>query len=715
MSDPLLSNTWYRVADLKPSLRSHVRLHRHRYRGEVWYLLQDTAANRVHRFSPAARLVIAAMDGKRTVEELWALAGRHAGEDAPSQDEMIQLLGQLHAADLLRVDVSPDVAELFERGTRIDRTQRRRSYANPMALRIPLWDPDAFLNRINGLVRPLWGVWGLLLWLAVVVPALVLVPAHWPELTGDLSDRVLTVGNLAVLWLAFPLVKALHELGHASATKAWGGEVHDMGVMLLVLFPVPYVEASAASVFRSKYRRAVVGAAGMIVEVFIAALAFYVWLLAEPGLLRAAAFNVMLLAGVTTLLFNGNPLLRYDAYYILADLTEMPNLAQRSMRYWGYLLERYLLRVDDAEMPVASRGEKAWLLFYGLGSTLYRLVVMVAIALFIAGKFFVVGIILAIWAVAAMAVVPLFKGLRHLFTSPRIRRRRSVAVGMTAAALGLLVVLVGVVPAPFRTQAEGVVWLPEKSVVRAGTGGFVSRIVAEPGSRVAPGDVLIQCYDPELEAQIRLSEAKVAELEATYAVYRVDDRVKAQVTRDRLAAEQADLERSRERAADLVVRSGADGVFMAPRWQDLPGRYVQKGELLGYVTDREQALARVVVDQAQVDQVRLSTDRVQIRMADHPADTIDGRIVRQVPAGEAELPSRALATQGGGRIALDPGDPEGASTLERLFQFDVALPEGVDVAHFGQRVHVRFDHRPEPLAMQWYRVVRRLFLSHFNV
>jgi len=715
MSEPLLSNTWYRVADLKPSLRAHVRLHRHRYRGEVWYLLQDTAANRVHRFSPAARLVIAAMDGRRTVEELWELAGRHAGEDAPTQDEIIQLLGQLHAADLLRVDVTPDVAELFERGARLERTRRRRSYSNPMAVRIPLWDPDAFLNRIDAFVRPLWGRLGALLWLAAVVPALVLIPPHWPELTENLSDRVLTVGNLAVLWLVFPLIKALHELGHATAAKAWGGEVHDMGVMLLVLFPVPYVEASSASVFRSKYRRAVVGAAGMIVEIFIAAMAFYVWLLAEPGLLRAVAFNVMLVAGVTTVLFNGNPLLRYDAYYILADLIEMPNLAQRSLHYWGYLLERHLLRVADAEPPLATRGEKAWFIFYGLGSTLYRLVVMVAIALFIAAKFFIIGVILALWAVVAMAVVPLFKGLRHLLTNPRVRRRRKLAVGMTTGVVGVLVVLLAVVPAPFRTQAEGVVWLPEKSVLRAGTSGFVEKLVAQPGSRVAPGDVLIQCHDPELEAQIRLSEARVAELEATYAVYRVEDRVKAQVTRDRLATERADLDRSRERAAELVIRSSAEGVFMAPRWQDLPGRYVHKGDLLGYVTDRERALARVVVVQAQIDQVRLATDRVQIRMAQDLSKSMDGRIVRQVPAGEAELPSRALAIQGGGQIVLDPGDPQGGSTMERLFQFDVAFPEGVDVEHFGQRVHVRFDHHPEPLAMQWYRVIRRLFLSRFNV
>lgn len=715
VSAPLLSGSWYRVAALKPRLRTHARLHRHRYRGQVWYLLQDPASGRVHRFTPAARLVIAAMDGRRSVEELRSLAVRHLGEDAPTQDEMIQLLGQLHTADLLRADVTPDVAELFERGERKNKERRLRSYANPMAVRIPLWDPDIFLNRIEPVVRPLWSRGGALLWLMVVTPALLLVPPHWPELTHNFSDRVLGVDNLLLLWLVFPIIKALHELGHASATKAGGGEVHDMGVMLLVLMPVPYVDASAASVFRSKYRRALVGAAGMLVEVFIAAIALYVWVLAEPGAARAIAFNVIVVAGVSTLVFNGNPLLRYDAYYILADLIEIPNLAQRSLAYWGYLLERSLLQVEEVEAPAASSAEKTWFLLYGLSSSIYRMLVTVAIALFIAGQFFVVGVLLALWAVVAMAVVPIAKGLRHLLTHPRVHRRRWRALTVTGVVVGAAFLLLLVVPAPFRSQAEGVIWLAEETMLRAGANGFLGRFVVEPGARVIRGDVLIQCYDPLLEAQIRLAEAKVAELEATYAVHFVNNRAQALLVAEELASERAALARARERAADLVVKSGGDGVFIAPRWRDLEGRYFHKGELLGYVTDRARPLARVVVAQGEIDQVRLATDRVQIRMAQHIGEILEGRIVRQVPAGETVLPSRALATEGGGRISLDPRDPQGNKAMERMFQFDVELADDAEVGLFGQRVHVRFDYRMEPLALQWYRAIRRLFLARFNV
>jgi putative peptide zinc metalloprotease protein len=716
MSSRLLSNSWYRVAGLKPRLRPHARLHRHRYRDEVWYLLQDRASGRVHRFTPAARTVIGAMDGERTVERIWQLANRSLGERAPTQDEVIQLLGQLHAADLLQSDVTPDIAELFTRGEREAKSRRTRAWGNPMALRLPLWDPDAFLERLRPLIDRVWGRWGALAWLAMVLPALCLVPLHWPELTHNLSDRVLAVDNLLVLYLLFPLIKALHELGHAMATKAGGGEVHDMGLILLVLMPVPYVEASAATAFRSKYRRAGVGAAGMAVELFIAAAAFYGWLLVEPGIAKAALFNVMLIAGVSTVVFNGNPLLRYDAYYILCDLIEMPNLAGRASRYWAYLLERYALGAHEAEAPDATRSEKAWFLFYGLAGTLYRIFITVVIALFIASRFFLIGVLLAVWALAAMALVPLVRGLRHVIAAPALRKRRRRALAVCFGSVAALALFLLAVPVPYHSDAEGVVWLSEQAAVRAATGGFVERFLARPGSRVAAGDPLLLTYEPALHAQLRLSEARLEELEASYASEFVADRAKAQIVREKLEGARAELALAQERFGDAVGRARTDGVFVAPQPADLPGRYFRKGELIGYVVGKDQApLVRVVVPQDAIDAVRLATDRVRVRLAGRPEVPAEGRVVRQVPAGDSYLPSRALAVEGGGQIATDPRDSKGPRALERMFQFDVVVPGLPALGLFGERAYVRFEHRSEPLALRWYRDVRRLFLSHFGV
>ncbi|MEE9149497.1 MAG: hypothetical protein V3U27_19115, partial [Candidatus Tectomicrobia bacterium] len=314
MSEPLFSASWYRVAALRPRLRSHAHIHRHHYRGQLWYVLQDVAAQRYHRFSPAAYGLIGLMDGRRTVQEIWQEASSHLGDDAPTQDEVIQILTQLHAADVLQCDVPPDSAEMLLRYDRQRRDKWQRQLLSPLSWRFPLFDPERILQRLLPFTRPLLSSTGALLWLAVVGMATVLAAMHWHDLTHNLMDRVLAPHNVVLLWLLFPVVKILHEFGHGCATKVYGGEVHEMGLMLLVLQPLPYVDASAASAFRAKWQRIVVGAAGMLVELFIASLALFVWLNVEPGTVRAVAYNIMFIAGVSTVLFNANPLLCYDGY-----------------------------------------------------------------------------------------------------------------------------------------------------------------------------------------------------------------------------------------------------------------------------------------------------------------------------------------------------------------------------------------------------------------
>jgi putative peptide zinc metalloprotease protein len=561
-----------------------------------------------------------------------------------------------------------------------------------------------------------WSWRGALLWVAISLPALVMVAPHWPELTGNLSDRVLAADNLVLVALVFPLIKALHELGHATATRAAGGEVHDVGVMLLVLMPVPYVDASASTVFRSRWHRATVGAAGMLVELAVASLAFYLWLAVEPGLVRAVCFNVMLVAGVSTLIFNGNPLLRYDAYYILCDLTELPNLGQRATRYWGYLFEHYVLRVRDASSPAETRSERLWFGFYGLFSSIYRVFVTVAIALFIGSQFFFVGVVLALWAVAMMVGLPLVRLLQHLQSRQSLRERRLRVIGLGVPLVLLAFVFALLVPVPQRRQAEGVVWLPERAIVRAGAPGFVTQVEAQPGSMVKAGQLLVRRDDPALATQIATLEARVAELEASYSMEFVNDRVRSELVREQLQAEQAALERARQRATELPLVAQVDGRFVLSAPENLPGRWHKQGEVIGHVLGADEPIVRVVVEQAEADLVGASTRAVALRLSDDLSRVLSGRIVRQVPAGRDEAPSRALVSGGGGRLAVDPRDPDGRKTLERVFQIDVALNEPLGrVAAFGQRVNVRFDLEHEPLAVQAWRSLRRLFLRHFDV
>ncbi|MBN8936215.1 MAG: PqqD family protein, partial [Rhizobiales bacterium] len=235
MAGTLFSPSWYRVTGLKPRLRAHVQIHRHSYRGAIWFVLQDHSSGRSHRLTPAAYAFIGLMDGTRTVQNIWDLCNERAGKDAPTQDDVVRLLGQLHAADALICDVPPDTRELFRRFQRQQRQTWRQRLWTPLAIRIPLFDPDSLLERTAFLVRPLFGRLGALIWLSVVTAGLVLAGLNWSALSENVIDRVLAPQNLLLLWFVYPIVKAIHELGHAYATKIYGGEVHEVGVMFLVL------------------------------------------------------------------------------------------------------------------------------------------------------------------------------------------------------------------------------------------------------------------------------------------------------------------------------------------------------------------------------------------------------------------------------------------------------------------------------------------------
>jgi putative peptide zinc metalloprotease protein len=713
MAQQLLSTSWYRVADLRPRLRSHFRVQRHLYREGRWYVLQDTISRRTHRFDARAYFVIGLMTGFRSMQEIWDAALERYGDDAPTQEEVIRLLGQLHLADIVQCDATPDVEELLRRTHRISQRSRVARWLAPLAVKIPLFDPDRLLERCLAWYRPLFGTAGALIWLAVVGWAVFSAAQHWNEITHDLSSRVLAPENLLLLALVFPLIKALHEFGHACAVKAWGGEVHEIGIMFLVLMPVPYVDASAASAFPQKHRRVVVGAAGMIVEVFIASIALALWLEMEPGVLRAVLYNVMLIAGVSTLLFNANPLLRFDGYYIFSDLIEIPNLRQRAQQYLGSIFERWLFALPTPAVDAQLR-ERAWLVFFAIASFVYRISITFAIAIFIATQYFLLGVLLGIWAAVSGLALPVAALVNYLAFSPRLRRYRARAVATSALVASALFALVFLVPVPSWTNAQGVIWGSEQSAVRGAADGFVMRMIATPGTRVSPGEPLIETVDPLLPPRIRVLEAHKDEFEARYYAERADNLVRAQMTLESLKAVDAELRRAQERAADLVMRSPSAGVFVVPAPGDLPGRYVRQGESVAYVIPEGAARARVMVPQATADLVRASTTRITAKLAERLDETSEARIVREVPRAVDRVPSMALSQSGGGDIALDPSSAGPMlKTLQTHFEFEIELASARPLGA-GGRVYVRFDHRHETLAEQGWRLLRQLFLKHFS-
>lgn len=715
MTESIFSASWYRAAPLRPRLRSHAEIFRHHYRGQLWYVLQDRLSGRQHRFTPAAHYVIALMDGKRSFHRIWEIATEHLGDDAPTQDEMIQLFGQLHTSDLLLCDVSPDSLELFQRYQKQQRQKLKQRWLSPLSLRFSIWDPDRFLDRWKFLADWVFSWIGAAIWLMVVAAAALAVASHWTDLTKNITDLVLAPHNLLLLLVVYPVIKLLHELGHAFATKRWGGEVHDLGIMLLVFVPVPYVDASSASAFREKKHRIVVGAAGMLVEVFLAAVAMLVWLSVEPGWVRAVAFNVILIGSVSTIIFNANPLLRFDGYFIFSDIVELPNLAAHSTQYLGYLVQRYLFGVTQVKSPAASRGERVWFTFYGIVAFCYRLTVTATIILFVAGKFFFLGILLAMWGAAAMILLPVGKALRFLLTSEVIQRRRLRALTTTFSVIGIGAALLLLVPMPLTTRVEGVVWLPEKSQVRAATAGFVRRMLKSPNTYVHAGEPLFETEDPLCLARRRALEFRLQELEARYTAQWVTDLAQAQIIKESIAPVRAQLDRARESEQNLIIRSPLDGWLIVPYAEDLPDQWLKQGQVIAYVAQDAIPTVRAVVTQDRIGLVRQRTQRVEIKPVGAMEKSYAALVQREVPAASDELPSAALSRNGGGEIATHPNDEANRKAFETLFQFDLQAIGTQHLGNIGSRVFVRFEHGTEPLMQQWLRKARQLFLRKYAV
>lgn len=713
MSESLFSQSWYRVAPLKPRLRSHVHIFKHCYRGNDWYVIQDRFTGRHHRFSPEAYQLIGLMDGRRSLNVIWEQACINLGDHMPTQDEVIVLLSQLFRSDLLQTSALPNFDDLEKRQSQGKRKKLLTSIKSPMFLRFPLFDPDKFLSATIHLVRPLLGWPAMIIWLFTVTLATLLAIMHWPDLTNNFTDQVLGLENLVLITLIYPVLKIIHEFGHAYMVKKWGGEVHEMGVLLLVFMPIPYLEASASLAFRDKYKRMGVGAAGILIEVFIASLSLLIWLSIEPGAIRAAAFNIMLIAGVSTILFNGNPLLRFDAYYVLADFLEIPNLGQNANRYVSYLCQRYLLGVRRVEPKTNSMTEGLWLASYGITSFFYRIFISFRIILFVAGKFFFIGLLLAIWAGIGMLVMPLVKLIKYLVKNPSMKRKRVRLTFVVLLPFVLLLATLFFWPLPSYTICEGVTWAPEESRIHAEINGFVQEIYQPNGNIVEPGTPLLRFVDPQLDVQVRILTARLEEYKARYDVSLQIDRTDAILLKEALAQIEAELSRAKEKQNSLILLSKSKGTVVLMQGENLQGKYFQRGTPIGYVLDPEKINLRVVVDQADIERVRGETLGVEARLTHNIDTVIPATIIREIPAASRELPSMALSLEGGGKYGLDPREPRRPLTMEHLFQFEVKMQEGATI-NIEERVYVRFRHQSEPLAWGWIRALRRLLLSRFS-
>jgi putative peptide zinc metalloprotease protein len=467
----------------------------------------------------------------------------------------------------------------------------------------------------------------------------------------------------------------------------------------------------------------------------VAAIAAVIWAWTpQDSTAHALAYNAMVIGSVTTLLFNGNPLLRYDGYYMLSDLLEIPNLANRSKQYIYYLVRKYVWGVRHVRNPAHTTGEKAWFIFYGITSTAYRFFICFRILLFIADKLFMVGAVLAVASVFVWVMIPLGKFVHYLFTSGELIRSRGRAMLTTAGTLAILVSLLGLLPCNDRVRVDGVVWPDQMQEVHAQTPGWVHADYAPDGKLVQAGDVLVNSDNFEVETDLtkKLAEREGLKVEKMRGLTTGDTKTVAQADMA-LARVDKEIDKLQADRDELSIRAPLAGQWVAPDIDVLQGTYVKKGDKLGVVANLDKDLIiRCVAEQDYGPAFRPQAEkdktmRAEIRIKGLPEirakrqgksvllDKLSGAAtIEDMRVGLQQLPTAALGATAGGSIATDVQDPNHVTPASPVFEVRVHLalddPDllAQHVLWPGQRVVVRFHLDKKPLAVQWFRSLQQL-------
>ncbi|MFQ5494814.1 MAG: efflux RND transporter periplasmic adaptor subunit [Phycisphaerae bacterium] len=678
--------------------RKDLDVTRHVFRGEPAYVLRDPINLQSHRLDPADYAMFVAIDQDRQLGEVFdQLVADHIL--SPDEEEhFYRFVFRLHQLSFLSLPVSDD-KRLYQRYLHQRRARRRQKLVGFLFVQIPLINPNAFLQRTVHYARHVFSRWFFVLWLGLMATAGAVLANNFDELLLPIQG-VLLPQNLAMMWMTLVILKLFHEFGHAYACKHFDGYVPEMGVYLIMFTPCAYVDASACWGFARKRERLIVCLGGMYVESLCAALAVLIWTMTSPGRIHDLAYNVIFLAGVVTVLFNINPLMRFDGYYVLSDLLEIPNLRQRSTRYVSNLAKRVLLSIRN---PAPSGGMRlrSLLMSFGLAATLYRVAITVGIATVVAIKFPGIGIVLAGIIVGTFIVGSVVRLTKYLWKAEETAPVRRRAVAMSLLLLIGLPAFALILPVPASVQARGVFERKNQRVVHAGVDGFVRAIPLRVGDQVKPGEILA-----ELEHDISRErvEEVLAAIEAAgirYQAFLARDQALALQEKERLAVYASELRRRRRNLDRLTVRATTGGTIVdCLRPTDL-GRYVRKGDPIAGIVSGSWRV-RAILTESQMAAARPAVgDSVELRSRASPDRTIPGVVVSVAPTGSRTIAAHALTHVAGGDIAVNA---QTAQAQQPYFEITVeTMPVDSRALGDGMVCHLRLRAEAETIGTSLLR------------
>lgn len=676
------------------------------FQQERSWILKDPVALKYYRLQEPEYEAYKMIDGVNSYSQIKQHLERSFPEMKIRIEDVYALVNSLHKNGLLLSDAAGQDQPLLQRHHRELKQKGLKLLMSVMSLKFPGVDPERFLSWLYPKVRWFFSKACFALCVFVALCALMLVLMNLEEFYRKLPEfsQFFNVRNLIFMGTMLIVTKSIHELGHGLMCKHFGGECHEIGFMLLVMMPAMYCNTSDSWTLPNKWHRIAIGAAGMYVEIVMAAIATFIWWYTQPGALHYLALNVMFLCSFTTLVFNANPLLRYDGYYMLADFLEIPNLSQKAN-----MALTSQLRVSCLGMkPIASRlmPQKSHVEFatYAVASFAYRWFVMLMIFWLLIEMFRpygleIIGQLLILVSLVGMVVIPVYKVAKFFLYPGRFREVKASRFFATVVVSAVGLVALFYVPLPHHVKAPFVVRPVDAQMVYATQPGVLCEVKFRPGDPVEEGQLIARVKSIESQIKTQQLLGREQELKSDIEFYKTlkgrSPRLLAEA-RTRLTALERQLELNAEAQQQLDAVANRSGVIIPPpnvaeipsetnelkSWSGSPldreneNLPVQPGTLLCMVGNPEKMKAVVAIEQSDAVLVKAG-QRVRMMLDEIPGVEFSG-VVQRVAQDQMKDVPRELSSSNGGKVATKPSPEGGEQPLLIYYEATVPITSAVD-------------------------------------
>ncbi|MBL8821051.1 MAG: efflux RND transporter periplasmic adaptor subunit [Planctomycetia bacterium] len=708
-------------------LRPDLHIGKHKYEGKTFYVVKDPVSLRYYRFKEHERFLLDYMDGARTLDDAQKAFELQFRPERLTLEDLEAFTSQLLQAGLAQNENAGAGKQLFTRYKKRRNRKIMQSFMNIFYIKIPLFDPDRVLEKMVPLFGFIFTRFFLFLSIMVMLGAVMLVATHWNTFVSKMPayHEFFTLKTMAYLWVALGAVKVIHEFGHGLSCKTFGGEVHEMGLLFLVFSPCMYCNVSDAWTLPSKWQRIVISAAGIYVELLIAALATFVWWSTDNGtFVNNMCMSLMVVCSISTFVFNANPLMRFDGYYVLADWLEIPNLREKANKYLGEVVQEYCLGIEVPPQPYMTLNRKILFVTFAIVSWLYRWLITFSILGFMYTflepyKLGSISYLLGTISLAAMLGMPLYKLGKSIHRRGRIPDMKPARVIISSVVLVTVLTTLMLIPFPMRVKATTLVQpdpMYQRSVVVEDEGNFLAELYVKDGETVKAGQPLarFQNLDLSINYELTLNQIPLVKKQIQSLIQQQQSSgsragpisnqlVKAQGELDKMEHNQQLLRKQQER---LVLRAPQDGTVMKLIPKEQLGNHVPRGTELCIVGDVTKLRAIFLVEPSDKDLIQ-ENDEALLRIHGLGYNYWKGHITSIANKETAEIPYQ-LSSKYGGDVATETKALESEQRqVERPqsqhFMVTINLDELSPAIHPGVMGKVKVMVPPRTLAWRFYR------------